>query len=135
MAKRSGLRGKPETMRRLNKRLQQLSTEQAQATASRIAPVLTRLARQAYDQGKTVYEESRPLGVTGNELDLVETSKTRDHVEFKATGTVVRAVLTTKWAPYLIGKYKILPIQRVPTRWIAEIKKAAGEEFFRLTKP
>lgn len=56
----------------------------------------------------------------GVPLDLYETGKTRETLKFVVDGTIVRCRLGPRYAKYLIGKYKILPIgdrTAMPTAW------------------
>ncbi len=55
----------------------------------------------------------------GGALSLVQTGATRARVVFVANGTIVRCVLGTKYARYLIGKYGILPNGNaaIPVEW------------------
>jgi hypothetical protein len=119
-----------KTLRKLAKSLRDKPVVAQQNIASRVAPVITAMAGSSYDGGQTVYGDARPTGVNGNALDLVVTGKTRSTVVFKAIGTIVRAVLGTKYARYLIGKYRILPIGNaaMPFSWQSRIRTIANEE-------
>lgn len=113
-----GLRGDLSTIRRLNRRLRELPISIAHDVAQRAAPVLTALAREAHEARRSVYGESRPIGITtGEVLDLEVTGDTARALRFVANGTVVRAVLPTRYAKYLIGKYGILPNGAIPVSW------------------
>ena len=117
----SSVRHKGENVRTLAKRLRSLGAVAAQRIASRSAPVLTTTSQADFNSGRTAYGDARPAGKQGNQLTLVSTGATRATLRFGAQGTAIRAVLTTKWARYLIGKYRVLPIGRVPTKWKASI--------------
>jgi len=121
------------TLRKLAKSIQHKPLVAQQNIAARVAPIITQLAGQSYDSGQTVYGDARPSGVHGNRLSLMKTGKTRPTVFFKAVGTIVRAVLGTKWSKYLIGKYKILPIGNadMPFLWRLAIRRIANEELAR----
>lgn len=125
------LRGNPARLKDFSRSLSQLSTTLAQNVARDAGPVLTQLAGQAYDQGRTVYGESRPLGVNGNALTLERTGATRRDTRFTSVGTVVRCTLSTKWAKYLIGKYSILPNGSLPRDWSRKLTDVAREHFNR----
>jgi hypothetical protein len=112
-----GLRGNVGTIRGLKQRINQLPISIAHDVAARAAPSLTDAARSAFDGGQTVYGESRPAGRDGKALTLERTGATRGGLRFEATGTIVRCVLPTRWAKYLIGKYKILPQGALPAEW------------------
>jgi hypothetical protein len=91
--------------------------------AQRSAPVLTALARQSFDSGTTVYGDARPESVEGKALTLRRTGETARTIAFIANGTIVRCVLGTKYARYLIGKYAVLPNGRAapPVAWTRAI--------------
>lgn len=123
----SGVKGNPRTLFELNRRIRKIPVVLAQEVAADVAPVLTSMAQSSYGGGQTVYGEARPSGVAGNALDLEVTGATRGDVRFVAIGTVVRAVLGTRWAKYLVGKYRILPMGAIPVAWskrIAELARA-----------
>lgn len=88
---------------------------------------MTGLAGEAYDGGKTVYGEARPLGASGQPLSLEASGATRRTLRFTATGTVVRCVLGTRWAKYLIGKYAILPNGALPAGWSRRLDQLVRE--------
>lgn len=77
--------------------------------AREAAPVLNRLLHSDFDAGRTVYGDARPLGVDGKPLDLTKSGKTRATLNFVSVGTILRVQLGTKYARYLVGKYKVLP--------------------------
>ena len=70
---------------------------------------------------------------TGKPLDLVDTGRTRDDLAFETLGTVVRVVLAAPYQKYLIGKYKILPIQVIPVAWDKSLDRIAQAELSRYT--
>ena len=119
----SALRGDLDTLRRLNRRLRELPTSVAHDVAQRAAPMLTGLAREAHAARRSVYGESRPVGkTTGEMLDLEVTGKTAAALRFVANGTIVRCVLGTPYARFLIGKYGILPNGAIPAEWSARLR-------------
>jgi len=105
----------------LKAKLRALPVSLAHNIAQRAAPALASLAGSAYDVGRTVYGESRPKGVDGNELDLVKSGETRGTVTYTATGRVIRVGLGTPWAKFLIGKFRILPNGAIPVEWKQQI--------------
>lgn len=124
----SGLRGNVENLRRLRSKLRKLPKVIAQNVASAVAPTITTKARGAYQGGQTVYGDPRPLGVDGNALTLHKTGRTLGALSFIAIGTIVRARLGTRYARYLIGKYRILPMGRLPISWSRAIADAVRSE-------
>lgn len=112
----------------LKARLRELPRTMADSIAKRVAPDLTGAAVESYDIGRTVYGEARPKGVDGRALDLVESGKTKARVHFKSEGRIVRAVLNTRWAKYLIGKYRILPNGPLPVDWKRHIDHVVHTE-------
>lgn len=121
------LRGNPATLRELATRLRAVPIETAQRVAARVAPVISQKAQAAYDSGSTVYSEPRPAGKSGS-LDLFVSGRTRGRVRFEAVGTVVRCVLGTPYARFLVGKYRILPMGAMPFAWSEAIGAAARDE-------
>jgi hypothetical protein len=84
--------------------------------------MLTQLARDAHVARRSVYGESRPVGVSGEVLDLEVSGATARDLRFVANGTIVRAVLGTPYARFLIGKYSILPNGAIPAEWSARLR-------------
>lgn len=125
------LRGNPQNLRALAKALRDLPTRVQQNVAARVAPVLTAKADGAYASGQTVYGDARPAGVHGNALSLVRSGDTEARMRFVAIGTVVRCSLGKRYAKFLIGKYRILPMGRMPTSWSQAIGDIAREEIQR----
>lgn len=132
-----GLRGNIGTLRQLRNGLEALPAQLAVAVAADVAPALTRAARASYDAGEDVYGNPRPTSVAkgkeGNLLTLVESGATRDGLRFVADGTRVRVPLPTRWAKYLIGKFRILPIgdrSEIPFRWRVLIRESAARQRF-----
>ena len=131
MARRAGLRGNPGTLKELSGKLRALPKTLAAEVAAKAAPEITGLAQSAYDGGQTVYGDARPQGVDG-ELDLVATGTARAQIRFVAIGTQMRCVLGPKYARYLIGKYKILPIRALPASWRAKLGEVVAETKVKL---
>lgn len=129
----SGLKGNVNDLRKLQKRIAGFPTSLAHNVSKAAAPDLTSFARAAYDAGDTVYGEPRPLGVRGNKLDLISDptgGTTRSTVRFVSVGTIVRCVLTTSYAKYLIGKYRILPMGVMPVKWAQRFARIVSEQKF-----
>lgn len=113
-----GLRGDLSQMRGLKQRLRAMPISVAHDVAQRAAPAMTGLAREAFDAGRSVYGDTRPQSkVDGRALTLNRTGATKGTLRFTAAGTIVRCVLGTRWAKYLIGKYGILPNGTLPAQW------------------
>lgn len=119
----SGVVGNPQNLRDLATRLKSLPVTTAQDVAAKVAPTITDLAQASYSGGQTVYGDPRPAGKFGA-LDLVETGDTQAAVRFVAIGRVVRAVLPTRYARFLVGKYRILPMGALPVAWSEAIGDA-----------
>lgn len=106
----------PEDIKALKARLRRMPVTLAHAVAQRAAPETTMLTTAAFDSKRTVYGEARPEGVAGP-LTLRKTGATESTLRFVANGTIVRCVLGTRWARYLIGKYRVLPNGGLPVLW------------------
>lgn len=122
-----GVRGDFAKLQKLKANLRTLPASVAHEVAQNAAPDLTSLATKAFDTGRNVYGESRPKGAQGQSLDLEVTGNTRRSLKFDATGTVVRAVLGTTYAKYLIGRYGILPNGALPAAWQAALRDLAAQ--------
>ena len=121
------LKGNVSDLRNLKRRIKNAPRHVAHEVAQRTAPDLTRLSRKAFSSGRTVYGQPRPAGRDGQQLSLVQTGRLQRSIQFKSAGTIVRAVLAVKYARFLIGKYKILPIGRLPRRWSETISQNVSE--------
>lgn len=126
----SGLKGNVNDLRKLQKRLQAFPLSVSHEVAQRSSSPLTALAQRAYESGQTVYGEARPRGVDGQTLDLKRTGLTAATLRFTTVGTIVRCVLGTRYAKYLIGKYRILPMGRMPADWSAKLEQITREVKF-----
>lgn len=115
------VRGDYATLNRLKARLRAMPVSLAHDVAKRTAPAVTSLATSAFTSGRTVYDDPRPRGVDGQPLALRRTGDTEKTIRFVSNGRIVRCVLGTRYAKYLIGKYAILPMGRIPARWQARI--------------
>lgn len=125
---RGGLRGDLGTIRGLKQKIKSLPTSVAHRVASASAPQMTARTRQSYAAGQTVFGDARPAGVDGGQLDLYETGKVSRQLRFVATGTIIRCVLGTPYAKYLIGKYRILPIRTMPDSWVRDLEEIVARE-------
>lgn len=105
------------SLRDLKTSLRRMPISLAHSVASRAAPAITGLAVDAYHSGRTVYGEPRPAGVDGQALTLQRSGATLATLRFIAAGTIVRCVLGTPYARYLIGRYGILPSGPLPAAW------------------
>ncbi len=126
----TALKGNVNDLRKLGSRLQKFPTSVAHNVAQQSAPTLTALSQRAYDSGQTVYGDARPDGTGGQALDLVQTGLTKATLRFTAVGTIVRCVLGTRYAKYLIGKYRILPMGAMPTAWSRKLADIVAEQKF-----
>ncbi len=116
----SGLRLKSGArMNHIKGALRALPVRVAEQVASQGAGALTTAAGVSYDAGRTAYDTARPAGVDGQPLSLTRTGATRAAMRFVRIGTIVRCVLGTPYAKYLIGKYAILPPGKaaIPEAW------------------
>lgn len=114
------------SLRDLKSDLRKLPVSVAHDLAKQAAPLLTRLAMASFDGGRNVYGDPRPKSTTGADLTLVETGKTRRTLRFVANGTIIRCELGPRYARYLIGKYKILPVgdrTSMPVSWIRAMRE------------
>lgn len=114
------------SLNRLRSSIKALPLRIRTAVAKDAAEILTREIRDEYDSGRTVYDTPRPLGVAGQPLSLVKTGKVRGSLAFVTVGTIVRAQLSTRYARYLVGKYKILP-QRLPVKYAQALEQLVRE--------
>jgi hypothetical protein len=121
------LKGNLASIKGMKQAIRALPVTVAADISKRAAPALTDLTQTAFNSNATVYNESRPAGVNGNSLSLVKSGATRDALRFVSVGTIVRCVLPTKWAKYLIGRYGILPNGALPVKWSARLKEIVAE--------
>ncbi len=125
-----------QTLGQLKSRLKALPISVAHEVASASAPGLTARTRTAFGAGKTVYGEARPPAVDGGALTLEQSGDTKRTLQFVANGRIVRCVLGTPYAKYLIGRYKILPNGAMPAEWsryLAElVERAKAEKYLRV---
>lgn len=112
----SGLQQGITSINRLKRAIRELPKHMQESVAEDAAGYLDIKIREDFAKARTVYDTPRPLSVDGKPLSLVRTGMIKQTLAFTAIGTIVRAELSTKYARYLIGKYKILP-QRLPVAW------------------
>lgn len=124
------LKGNVSDLRKLQKRLNKFPVSLVHNVAKKTSPALTSKAKADFSAGRTVYGDVRPRGVNGRPLDLVRTGATLSQLGFRTSGTRVRCVLLEPYAPYLIGKYRILPMGRMPLIWAKRIQAFVEEERF-----
>jgi hypothetical protein len=123
-----GLRGDLGSIKGLKSTLRQLPTSIAHDVSKRAAPAMTGLTKQAFDAKRTVYGDPRPLSrATGKPLSLEKSGLTKSTLKFTAQGTIVRCVLGTKYAKYLIGKYSVLPNGALPAAWSRKLGELVQE--------
>jgi hypothetical protein len=122
-----GLRGDLSSIKGLKASLRALPLSVAHSVAQRAAPAMTGLTRQAHASGKSVYGEPYPKGADGRPLTLERTGATKATLRFNASGTIVRCVLGTPYAKYLIGKYGVLPNGAMPVGWTRKLQELAAE--------
>jgi hypothetical protein len=115
------VKGDFSTLNRLKKNLRQMPVSMAHDVAQRTAPSVTSLTTIAFNSGRTVYGDARPRGVDGRALTLRRTGNTERTIRFVANGRIVRCVLGPKYARFLVGKYQVLPMGRIPAEWQARI--------------
>jgi hypothetical protein len=123
-----GLKG-PSNPRSIQQSLRRTLGSIGADVAKRAAPELTVLTRVAFGSNTTVYDKARPAGVDGQALSLVKSGATRAALGFvNAAGTtIVKCVLPTAWAKFLIGKYKILPSGTLPAAWRRRLTQVVAQ--------
>lgn len=121
------VRGDFNSIRGLKSRIRALPLSVAHDVAQRAAPAMTSLTQEAFRGGSTVYGEARPESVYGGSLTLEATGTTARTLKFTAAGTIVRCVLGTRYARYLIGKFSVLPNGGLPTRWAERLRALVAE--------
>jgi hypothetical protein len=125
------LKGNVNDLRKLGARLNKFPTTVVHNVARKTAPALTQKANAAFSAARTVYGDTRPKGVDGRTLTLQRNPPaTAATLRFVAIGTIVRCVLGTDYAKYLIGKYRILPMGEMPVSWSQQLKEYVEEEPF-----
>ena len=122
----ANLRGGISSMNRLRSAIADMPVRVRSAVAKDAAELLSAEVRKDFAAGVTVYDTPRPLGVAGNALSLTQSGRTRSELAFVAIGTIVRAQLGSKYARFLIGKYKVLPMS-LPTAWAEKLGKLVAE--------
>jgi hypothetical protein len=126
----SALKGNVSDLKKLGARLNKFPTTIVASVASKTAPKLTTNANSAFTSGRTVYGQTRPPSTSGQPLTLRRTGATEATLRFVAIGTIVRCVLGTPYAKYLIGNYRVLPMGRMPVQWSRDINDLVQRERF-----
>ena len=111
-----------DSMNRLKSAIRDLPLRIRTAVAKDAAGILNVELHKDFAAGETVYDTPRPLSVKGKPLTLVKTDRVRSALNFVVIGTILRAQLGTKYARYLIGKYKILPMS-LPASWRTKLEQ------------
>lgn len=114
-----GVTRKGPSLRSYAKTLEQLPRVAAIKVAERGAGVISTAARDSFDSGRTADDRSRPLGTSGNEVDLVQSGDLRaTALRFLHDGTTrIRAALTKRYHRVMVGRFGVLPGARLPARW------------------
>lgn len=121
------LQGDLRSLRSLRKAIAKIPITAAARLASRGAPEVSALAREAFDGGRTVYGSTRPRGVDGRELTLVKSGATRRAVRFEANGTQMRTAVLPRYTKYLIAAYSVLPNGPLPQVWRERLREIASK--------
>jgi hypothetical protein len=121
------VRGDLSKLSKLKRDLRELPLTVAHSVAQRAAPAFTSLSQQAYGGNVSVYGDPRPPGVNGSPLTLERSGATKRQLRFTANGTIVRCVLGTPYAKYLVGKYSILPNGRLPVAWSRKLGELVSQ--------
>jgi len=114
-----GTKRKGPSLRTYAKTLEQLPRTVAIKVAERGAGVITTAARGSFDSGRTADDQPRPLGTSGNEVNLVVSGNLRAQaLRFLHDGTTrIRAALTERYHGVMVGRFGVLPGARLPARW------------------
>lgn len=116
----------------LKANLKGLPTTLAVDVASRAGPAMTGQAKAAHAGRRSVYGESYPIGVGGQQLTLRKEGAVEGSLHFEVVGTVVRCKLGEKYAKYLIGKYGILPNGALPVGWKRQLDELVAKARVKL---
>ena len=148
----SRVKGKIQNLRAMSAKIEKLGDVQQQARiAAQCATALTAEVQVQFAAHETVYSQGREAGkfshkphegthtpqikgghrspVMGAAVDLLQSGRTVAALAFTSTGSILRAVLGTKYAKYLIGRYKIMPIgsSALPASWQAIMHWIVGK--------
>lgn len=129
------LKGDLSSIKGLKASLKALPLSVAHSVAQRAAPAMTGLTQGAFASGQSVYGDARPLGADGHRLTLERTGTTKRTLRFTSNGTIVRCVLGTRYAPFLIGKYDVLPNGPLPAGWSQRLAELVRDTPVRLGTP
>ena len=114
------------TMNKLKAAIKTMPQRMRTSVARDAAGYLDIEVRRQFNAGSTVFDTPRPLGVDGQKLSLVKSSKVKQSLGFNVAETTISAVLSQRYAKYLVGKYRILP-QKLPAAWAEYLTKLVQE--------
>jgi len=124
----ASLKGNVSDLKSLGRRLTSFPTTLVHAVAGQTAPALTIAATSAHAARRSVYGESYGESTaTGKPLTLDRTGLAASTIRFIATGSVVRCVLGPSYSRFLIGRYRILPMGRMPAEWADKIRQIVSK--------
>ncbi len=94
--------------------------------------MLTAELQGTYEGKASAYGDPNPVGVNGQQLTLKETGALDAALQFTATGSRLATGTLPRYARYLIGKYRVLPIGNtaMPEAWRKRL-----EQLVRTYKP
>lgn len=120
----SGVTGQFYKLSKISAALRKMPITAAQKTAEKVAPVVTEMARTAFEAGESVYGGPR----AGSPVALIESGRLLDTVRFVNIGRIVRCVLGTPYARYHIWR-GILPRggDPLPFKWLKAIRDISRE--------
>lgn len=123
------LKGNVSDLRKLSKRIKGVPLVVVHDVANRAAPTISEKARNAFTAGVTVYGNPRPRGKGGETLSLYKGGETFRRLRFTVTGTIIRCDISKAGphAKYLIGKYRILPMGKMPVVWAKTLERIVAE--------
>lgn len=114
------------TMNKLKAAIKTMPQRMRTAVARDAAGYLDIEVRRQFNAGATVFDTPRPLGVDGQTLALVKTGSVQKSLGFNAKDARISAVLSQRYARFLVGKYRILP-QKLPAAWAEYLTKLVQE--------
>ena len=123
-----GLKGNLGSIKGMKAALRAMPLSVAHNVAQKAAPAMTALTQAAFTGNQNVYGDARPAGVNGQPLTLVKSGDTQASLKFVANGTIVRAVLGTKYAKFLVGRFGILPNGALPVQWSRRLGEIVSRE-------
>jgi hypothetical protein len=127
----TNMAGGISSIARLRSTIKALPLRIRSAVAKDAEAILNSELSDNFAAGRTVYDTPRPLSVAretiGQPLSLVKTGKTKGALQFVTIGTILRASLGTKYAKYLVGKYKVMPNGALPAAWRSKLETLVRE--------